>query len=89
LGRKRYRELLEVMRSEIMIAPTSYIEDRKIGQAKAARIMGVSQPRISDPMDGKIGTFTLDTLVDMMLTSAGLKVDLSIRPGRPKGRKFA
>jgi hypothetical protein len=66
----------------------SYIEDRKIGQAKAASNMGVSQPRISDPMDGKIGTFTLDTLVDMS-TSAGLKVDLRIRPGRPKGRKFA
>jgi predicted XRE-type DNA-binding protein len=76
------------MRSEMMIALSSYIEDRKISQAKAAKIMGVSQPRISDLMRGKIGSFNLDTLVNM-LAAAGLKVDISIRPGRPKGKKVA
>lgn len=50
--------------------------------------MRVTQPRISDLMRGKIGSFTLDTLVNM-LTSAGLKVDLHIRPGRSKGNKVA
>jgi predicted XRE-type DNA-binding protein len=76
------------MRSEMIIALTSYIEDRKISQAQAARIMGVSQPRISDLLRGRIGTFTLDTLVNM-LTSAGLKVDLSIKPGRSRGNRVA
>jgi predicted XRE-type DNA-binding protein len=76
------------IRSEMMIALSSYIQDRKISQTRAARIMGVSQPRISRLMRGKIGSFTLDTLVNM-LTSAGLKVDMQIRPGRPKGKKVA
>jgi predicted XRE-type DNA-binding protein len=76
------------IRAEMMMALSGYIQDRKISQTRAARIMGVSQPRISDLMRGKIGSFTLDTLVNM-LTSAGLKVDLNIRPGRPKGKKVA
>jgi len=76
------------MRAEMMIALSGYIQDRKIGQARAAKIMGVSQPRISDLMRGKIGSFTLDTLVNM-LACAGLKVDMHIRLGRPKGKKVA
>ena len=50
--------------------------------------MGVSQPRISHLVRGKIGSFTLDTLVNM-LTSAGLKVDMNIRPARSKSKKVA
>ena len=76
------------IRADMMIALSSYIQDRKLSPASAARIMGVSRPRISDLMRGKIGSFTLDTLVSM-LTSAGLKVDMSIKPGRPKGKKVA
>jgi predicted XRE-type DNA-binding protein len=45
--------------------------------------MGVSQPRISDLVRGKIGLFTIDTLVNMV-TAAGLKVDVDITAGRPR-----
>jgi predicted XRE-type DNA-binding protein len=38
--------------------------------AEAENLRGVSQPRISDLVRGKIGMFTIDTLVDM--TAAGL-----------------
>jgi predicted XRE-type DNA-binding protein len=76
------------IRSEMMIALSSYIEDRRLSQASAAKIMGVSQPRISHLVRGKIGSFTLDTLVNM-LTSAGLKVDMNIRPARSKSKKVA
>jgi predicted XRE-type DNA-binding protein len=47
--------------------------------------MGVAQPRISDLVRGKIGLFTIDTLVNMV-TAAGLKVDVDITAGRPKSR---
>ena len=80
-----FEKLISV--SDMMIALSSYIQDRKISQAGAA-IMGVSQLRISALMRGKIGSFTLDALVNM-LTSAGLKVDMHIRPGRPRGKKVA
>jgi predicted XRE-type DNA-binding protein len=45
--------------------------------------MGVSKPRISDLVRGKIGLFTIDTLVNMV-TASGLKVDVDITAGRPK-----
>jgi predicted XRE-type DNA-binding protein len=53
LGKKRYGELLERRKQcerqkAMMIALTGYILERKITQSRAARIMGVSQPRISD-----------------------------------------
>ena len=55
-------------------------------QSEAATTMAVSQPRISDLMRGKIGSFTIDTLVNM-LTSAGLKIDLDIRQSRVRSKK--
>jgi predicted XRE-type DNA-binding protein len=73
------------IRAEMMMALTGYIQERKITQSRAATIMGVSQPRISDLARGKIGLFTIDTLVNM-LTAAGLKVDLAITAGRPRAK---
>jgi predicted XRE-type DNA-binding protein len=79
------------IRAKMMIALTSYIQDqKKMNQATAAKALGVSQPRISDLVRGKIGLFTIDTLVNM-LASAGLKVELEIKPGRrkPKSKRVA
>jgi predicted XRE-type DNA-binding protein len=71
------------IRAKMMMALTGYIQERKITQSRAARIMGVSQPRISDLVRGKIGLFTIDTLVNMV-TSAGLKVDVDITGAKPR-----
>ena len=73
------------IRAKMMMALTGYIQERKITQSRAAIVMGVSQPRISDLVRGKIGLFTIDTLVNMV-TAAGLKVDVDITAGRPKPR---
>jgi len=71
------------IRAKMMTALTCYILERRITQARAARVMGISQPRISDLVRGKIGRFTIDTLVNMA-TAAGLKVDVDITAGRPR-----
>jgi predicted XRE-type DNA-binding protein len=71
------------IRAKMMMALTDYIQERKITQSRAARIMGVSQPRISSLVRGKIGLFTIDTLVNMA-TAVGLKVDFDITAGRPR-----
>ena len=73
------------IRAKMMMALTGYIQERKITQSRAARIMGVSQPRISDLVRGKIGLFTIDTLVNMV-TAAGLKVDVDITAGSPRAK---
>jgi predicted XRE-type DNA-binding protein len=73
------------IRSKMMMALTGYIEERKLTQSRAARIMGVSQPRISNLIRGKIGLFTIDTLVNMV-AAAGLKVDVDITAGRARAK---
>jgi predicted XRE-type DNA-binding protein len=69
----------------MMIALTRHIEERGFSQAKAAKIMGVSQPRVSGLVRGKIGLFTIDALVNM-LTAAGLAVDVDIKRGKAKAK---
>jgi predicted XRE-type DNA-binding protein len=66
------------LRSELMIRLSQLIERRGLTQAQAAKLLGVSQPRISDLVRGKIDLFSIDTLVDM-LAHAGVRVKLSVR----------
>jgi predicted XRE-type DNA-binding protein len=73
------------IRAKMMMALASFMKERKLTQSRAAKIMGVSQPRISGLVRGKIGLFTIDTLVNMV-TSAGLKVDVDITASRPRAR---
>jgi len=64
-------------RSLLMRAITLYIESESITQSEAAERFGVSQPRISDLMRGKLHVFTVDTLINM-LYRVGYKVNLLV-----------
>ncbi|HSF04076.1 MAG TPA: helix-turn-helix transcriptional regulator [Solirubrobacterales bacterium] len=66
------------IRSELMARLRRLIEARKLTQARAARLLGVSQPRVSDLVRGKIDLFSIDTLV-RMLGRAGMRVTLTAR----------
>ena len=66
------------IRSSLMIAVRRVMEERGLKQAQAAALFGVSQPRISDLVRGKIDVFTIDSLVNM-LSHAGLRVEVSVR----------
>ncbi len=65
------------LRGQLMIELKKRIEDRGLAQKEAAETIGVSQPRISDLMRGKIDRFTIDMLVNM-LGKFGLKVELKL-----------
>ena len=54
------------------------MKERALTQSEAARMFGVTQPRVSDLVRGKIDLFSIDTLVDM-LSKAGLQVTLTVR----------
>jgi predicted XRE-type DNA-binding protein len=66
------------LRSSLMLALTRHIKSEGLTQAEAARILGITQPRISNLMHGKIDLFGLDLLVKMAAI-AGLRVTLSIK----------
>lgn len=64
-------------RSDLMIALQERLRANKLTQAQAAKLLGVTQPRVSDLMRGKIDLFSLETLIDM-LARAGAHVKLSV-----------
>jgi predicted XRE-type DNA-binding protein len=66
------------LRASLMLALKRHIEREGLSQTEAARAFGVSQPRISNLMRGKIELFGLDMLVNM-LTAAGMQVTLKIK----------
>lgn len=65
------------VRSALMIALKERIKAEGLSQASAAKLFGVTQPRISDLLRGKITLFGIDTLINM-LAAAGLHVQLQI-----------
>ena len=65
------------LRSALMTALKIHLSQTKMSQAQAAQLFGVTQPRISDLMRGKINLFGLDALVNMA-SAAGLHVDMRI-----------
>lgn len=65
-------------RSELMIALSDLIRRSGWTQRQAATKFGVTQPRVSDLMRGRIDLFSLDTLVDMA-AAGGLKPRISVK----------
>lgn len=65
------------LRSRLMMAVKDHIERGGLSQAQAALLFGVTQPRISDLVRGKIDLFSIDTLINM-LAAAGLHVEMRI-----------
>ena len=68
-----------LLRSRLMLMVTRLIGDRGLTQIDAARLFGVSQPRVSDVVRGRIDRFTIDALVEM-LARAGVRLDVVALP---------
>jgi predicted XRE-type DNA-binding protein len=73
-------EYLKV-RAELMVNLQKVIRARGLKQAEAAELLGVTQPRVSDLMRGRIDLFSIDTLIDM-LARLGVRVKLVLQPSR-------
>jgi len=65
------------MRSELMCQLEILIRDKEWTQAEAAKVLGISQARVSDLIRGKWDKFSLDMLITLA-TRAGKKVELKM-----------
>ena len=65
------------VRSDLMSALQNLMTERGLTQVEAAKLFGVSQPRISDLKRDKIDRFTVDALINM-LARAGMSVVLKL-----------
>ena len=75
-----------LIRSELMLKIEKLLNEKGLTQAAAARLMGVSQPRVSDLLRGKIALFSTDSLIDML---AKLGVTVRVAFASSKSRRVA
>jgi predicted XRE-type DNA-binding protein len=68
-------------RAEVAHALIEELQRRELTQARAATLLGVTQPRISDLIRGRLDLFSLDTLVEMA-GRAGFKVGIKLSRAR-------
>lgn len=76
-----------LVRSDLMIRVQKLIASRRLKQAEVAKILRVTQPRVSDLLRGRIDLFSTDALIDM-LARMGVRVRLVLKPSR-RGLKAA
>jgi predicted XRE-type DNA-binding protein len=68
-----------LIRSDLVISINQILDEQKLTQVQAAKLLGVSQPRVSDLRRGRLERFSIDMLVDLL---ARLGVAVVIRTKR-------
>ncbi|SEM22841.1 Predicted DNA-binding protein, contains XRE-type HTH domain [Syntrophus gentianae] len=63
------------MRADLMADIRKFVKAKKLTQAKAAEILGITQSRVSDLTRGKWEKFSLEMLITLA-TKAGMHVTL-------------
>jgi predicted XRE-type DNA-binding protein len=61
------------MRADLMIDLRKLIKAKRLTQVKAAKLLGISQPRVSNLIQGKWERFSLEMLITLA-TRAGIRV---------------
>lgn len=62
-------------RADLMLTLRKLLEERNLRQAEIAEALGVSQPRVSELMRGKIDLFSADKLIGFLA-----RLDVRLRP---------
>ena len=73
------------IRSDLMIQLQKLIAARGLRQAQAAKILGVTQPRVSDLLRGRIDLFSTDAIIDM-LARLGIRVKVALVPTKQRAK---
>src|SRR5215212_5705173 len=55
-----------LIRADLLIQVQKAIVSKRLKQAEAAKILRVTQPRVSDLLRGRIDLFSTDSLIDML-----------------------
>ena len=79
LGLKNPEELLA--KAELVQRITDIIAERKLTQVRAAKLLGIDQPKISALLRGKLDGFSTDRLL-RFLNALGSNVEIIIHPAR-------
>jgi predicted XRE-type DNA-binding protein len=70
-----------LVRADLLVQLQKALTARGLTQVKAARLLHVTQPRVSDLLRGRLDLFSTDSLIDM-LARLGVRVRLVLKPAR-------
>ncbi len=59
------------LRADMILEIRKRIETEDWTQTETAKLLSISQPRVSDLLNGKLSRFSLDALVNMLATLGG------------------
>jgi predicted XRE-type DNA-binding protein len=65
------------IKQQLMDTLATWMVSEKLTQAKAATVLGISRPRVSDVIRHKNSNFTVDALIDMVVRT-GQTVQISV-----------
>jgi predicted XRE-type DNA-binding protein len=67
----------KLLKEQLMSELAAWIETHRLKQSEAARVLGISRPRVSDIVNKKTSKFTIDMLVEL-LSRIGKPVRLAV-----------
>jgi predicted XRE-type DNA-binding protein len=70
-----------LIRADLMIEVERLLKERRLTQVQAAKLLGITQPRVSDLVRGRVALFTIDTLVEF-LARLGMSVTVRLKKAR-------
>ena len=70
-----------LVRADLLLQLQKRLAAQELTQVQAARLLHVSQPRVSDLLRGRIDLFSTDSLIDM-LARLGVRVRFVLKPAR-------
>jgi predicted XRE-type DNA-binding protein len=68
-----------LVRADLLIQIQKVVAARRLKQTELARLLDVTQPRVSDLLRGRLHLFSIETLIDM-LARLGIGVRLVVKP---------
>jgi predicted XRE-type DNA-binding protein len=70
-----------LVRADLLLQLQKALATRGLTQAQVAKLLHVTQPRVSDLLRGRIDLFSTDSLIDM-LARLGVRVRFVLKPLR-------
>lgn len=70
-----------LVRADLLLQVQNRLAAHELTQVQAAKLLHVSQPRVSDLLRGRLDLFSTDALIDM-LARLGVRVRFVLKPAR-------
>ena len=78
----------ERLKAHLTLEIYNILKERGLRQSEAAKLLGTSQPRVSELMRGRSGTFSASRLMEF-LTALDQDVEITVRPKREREGKIS